>query len=449
MKVFVAGATGVLGKRAVRLLVEAGHQVTGVARSAEKAALLKSLGATPVSVDLFDPVDVKGAVAGHDAVLNLATHIPPISRAAMPGAFAENNRIRREVSRNLVDGAVATGAERYVQESISFNYEDAGDRWIDEDSPLAPTSDFRAALEAEASAERFTAAGGVGVALRFAIFYGPDSPTTAALLRAARSRIAGFVGADGYVTSINTDDAASAVVAALKAPAGIYNVGDEPVTHREFYAAVAAALGTRPLWIPPRGAAKAMGAKGALFVRSQRVSSQRFRDATGWTPRYPSVREGWPQVVAEMGGPDGRRRGSGIVRVVLGVLGLVSLQLGVWATFAPRSFYDDFPGGSRHWIDINGPYNEHFIRDFGGLNLALALLAFVAVVKLTPTLVRTAAGAFALFGVPHFVYHMRHLHVFATGSDKAVNVVLLGLSAVAPLVVLAWSLMKEPQPSSS
>src|SRR5438132_6178499 len=162
MKVFVAGATGVLGKRAVRLLVEGGHDVTAVARSQEKAALLEALGTTPVTLDLFDAAAVKSAVAGHDAVLNLATHIPAGARAALPGGFAENDRIRREVSRNLVDAALATGATRYVQESITFGYADAGDQWIDEDSPVSVPSYAQSALDAEANAARFTDAGRVG-----------------------------------------------------------------------------------------------------------------------------------------------------------------------------------------------------------------------------------------------------------------------------------------------
>src|SRR5947209_7447517 len=87
MRVFVAGATGVLGKRAVRLLVEGGHTVTAVARSQDKAALLEALGTTPVTVDLFDAAAVKSAVAGHDAVLNLATHIPAGARAALRTAL--------------------------------------------------------------------------------------------------------------------------------------------------------------------------------------------------------------------------------------------------------------------------------------------------------------------------------------------------------------------------
>ncbi|MDQ1374325.1 MAG: hypothetical protein QOJ09_1663, partial [Actinomycetota bacterium] len=116
MRIFVAGATGVLGRRAVARLVEAGHDVTGVARNEDKAALVRSLGATPVTVDLFDPAAVKSAADGHEVVMNLATHIPNLSRAAMPRAWAENDRIRSEASRNLVDAALASGAGRFVQE---------------------------------------------------------------------------------------------------------------------------------------------------------------------------------------------------------------------------------------------------------------------------------------------------------------------------------------------
>jgi nucleoside-diphosphate-sugar epimerase len=124
MKVFVAGATGVLGWRAVRDLVAAGHAVTGIARSEEKATRLRSLGATPVRVDLFDADAVREAAAGHDAVLNLATHVPKPSEATRRRAWAEHERIRSEGARILVDAAVAGGASVYVQESLAFAYAD-------------------------------------------------------------------------------------------------------------------------------------------------------------------------------------------------------------------------------------------------------------------------------------------------------------------------------------
>ncbi|HYL51743.1 MAG TPA: NAD(P)H-binding protein, partial [Acidimicrobiia bacterium] len=102
MRVFVAGATGVAGRRAVARLVAAGHDVTGIARSAQKEALLASLGARSVRVGLFDPEAVRHAVAGHDAVVNLATKIPTLSKMAQMSAWQENERIRREASAHLV-----------------------------------------------------------------------------------------------------------------------------------------------------------------------------------------------------------------------------------------------------------------------------------------------------------------------------------------------------------
>jgi nucleoside-diphosphate-sugar epimerase len=134
MRVFVAGATGVVGRRAVRALTRAGHDVTALARTPAKAELARSLGATPAQGSLFDAEWLRTAVAGHDAVCNLATHIPPLTRAADPRAWDENTRIRREGSSNLVDAALAAGATCYVQESIAFLYGDHGDEWVDASS---------------------------------------------------------------------------------------------------------------------------------------------------------------------------------------------------------------------------------------------------------------------------------------------------------------------------
>jgi nucleoside-diphosphate-sugar epimerase len=302
MKIFVAGATGVLGRRAVAQLVAAGHEVTGVARTEEKAAQLHALGVTPVTVDLFDAGALKDAVAGHDVVMNLATHIPNLSKAALPGAWSENDRIRSEASRNLVDAALAAGAKRYVQEAISFLYEDRGADWIDEDVPLDVPALGGSQLAAEAETKRFTDSGGTGVVLRFGQFYAPEAAHTIAMAKMVRRRIAPSLGSpDAFVTAINADDAASAVVAALQAPAGVYNVtDDDPVTRKEYGETVAAALGRKaPRNIPPI-IAKAGGSKSEYLMRSMRVSNRKFKEATGWAPAYPSVREGWPVIAAAM-----------------------------------------------------------------------------------------------------------------------------------------------------
>jgi hypothetical protein len=124
-----------------------------------------------------------------------------------------------------------------------------------------------------------------------------------------------------------------------------------------------------------------------------------------------------------------------VLRVLLVLLALGNIQVGLWATFAPRSFYDDFPGGDRSWVALDGPYNEHLVRDFGATNLALAVLTIAALVWLTRALVVTAGLAWIAYGVPHLVYHLRHLDVYDTG-DQVANVVLLTLAPVAGAVVV-------------
>jgi nucleoside-diphosphate-sugar epimerase len=299
MKVFLAGGTGVVGTRALPALVAAGHEVTALARGDDKAALVERLGGTPVAVDLFDPAALAAAVAGHAVVVNLATAIPPLSRSARKKAWALNDRIRREGSRNLVDAALAAGAERYVQESICFPYLAAGDRWIDEDSPVDHDSwGFTGAGEAERQTARFTEApaGGVGVVLRFAQFYAAGSSHTIAMSRTLRYRLNPFVGdPDGYVSEIHAEDAGSAVAAALSAPAGIYNiVDDEPLVRREAGPAAAAAMGVKPPRTLPGWVWKASPPTAKAIMRSLRVSHDRFTAATGWTPVHPSIRTSWP-----------------------------------------------------------------------------------------------------------------------------------------------------------
>jgi nucleoside-diphosphate-sugar epimerase len=446
-KVFVAGATGVLGWRAVRELAKAGHDVTGVARSEEKAALLRSLGATPVKVDLFDAAAVKDAVTGHDVVCNLATHIPPTMKMAMPGAWDENNRIRTEVSRNLVDSALAAGAERYIQEAVCFLYGDHGDEWVDEDTPLDVPKIGRSMLDAEANARRFTDAGGVGVVLRFGGFYGPDSMQTHDFVRMARNHVAPMGGSkDGYMPMIHLDDTATAVVAALEAPAGVYNVTDETTTRREQMDALARAVGVNRLVAAPEAVTKV----GPLsyIARSERVSNKRFKEATGWAPRYRTANEGWPAVVSAMG--EAPPKVGLLARILLLLLALPALQIGVWATLAPQSFFNSFPGGGRHWVAVDGPFNEHLVRDFGALNLALAAILIVALVVGSRLLVTTAAVAYLLWAVPHALYHYFNLQVLDTG-DQIANGISLAFSVALPLIIiwLAQSRRQRTSPASS
>jgi nucleoside-diphosphate-sugar epimerase len=299
MRLFLTGATGVIGRRAVPALVAAGHEVTAVGRTPEKRAAIEQAGARAVAADLFDAEAVAAAVAGHDAVINLATAIPPASKAIRASAWRMNDRIRREASRNLVDAAVAAGASRYVQESFAPMYAGAGENWIDEGAPLDPAPHSRSTLDAEASARRFAEAGGAGVILRFGFFYGPDGSFAEDTIRAVRRGLAPTVGRpDDYLASIHHDDAGSAVVAALSVPAGTYNVvDDEPLRRREFYESLADALGVGRPKMPPSWLAGLTGSLGKTLSRSIRVSNRRFHEAAGWAPAYPSAREGWRAAV--------------------------------------------------------------------------------------------------------------------------------------------------------
>lgn len=293
-----------IGRRALPALLAGGHEVTAVGRTQEKRTALERAGARAIALDLFDRSAVHAAVAGQDAVVNLATAIPPASKAIRASAWRTNNRIRSEASVNLVDAAIAGGVSRFVQESFAPMYAGAGDAWINEESPLDPAPHSRSMLDAEASARRFAEAGRAGVILRFGFFYGADGSFAEDTIKAVRRGLAPTVGRpDDYVASIQHDDTGAAVVAALDVPAGAYNVvDDEPLRRREFYDALSDALGVGRPKMPPAWIAGLAGSLGKTLGRSIRVSNRKFREATGWAPAYPSAREGWMAVARAVRG---------------------------------------------------------------------------------------------------------------------------------------------------
>ena len=121
-----------------------------------------------------------------------------------------------------------------------------------------------------------------------------------------------------------------------------------------------------------------------------------------------------------------------LMRVGLAVLAITIAPLAFWATIAPRQFYDDFPGGGRNWVAVDGPYNEHLVRDVGGLSVALLIVAAFALVPLSIPLVRATAVAFLVIGVLHVGYHLQHLDLY----DTADQIVSIGALLVAPVVAL-------------
>ena len=283
MRVFVAGATGVLGTAAVRQLVVSGHKVTGIARTQAKRDALAAAGASPVEADLFDPDSLRHAVAGHDVVINLATRIPAAKARSHAKNWRENDRIRREASRNLAEAAAAEGVLRLVQEAITFVYADGGNEWITERHPVRPNAFTESSVAAAENAMNFADAYRFAVVLRFGRLYGDEPGTRAQLDRVRADKPVVIGDPSGYLSPITVDDAAGAVVASLAAPSGIYNVAGAPLTRAEWATALASAAGVagEARFLSPLRL-RLLGESIAVQLRSQRISSDSFHNATGW-----------------------------------------------------------------------------------------------------------------------------------------------------------------------
>jgi nucleoside-diphosphate-sugar epimerase len=300
LRIFVAGGTGVIGRRVVPALVSAGHRVSVASRSREGDDRLVAQGASPVAVDLYTLEDVQRAVGQQDVVINIATHMPPgTTKMILPWAWRENDRIRRVVSANLAAAAQSGGADCFIQESFAPIYEAAGDQWIDESWVVQPARYNRSVLDAERATNKFTKHGGRGVVLRFAYFYGPDSFATRDMIGMVKKGLSPLPGApEAYISSVSHDDAAAAVIAAIHLPAGTYNVSDdEPLTRREWLDSLAKALGVKSPSMLPGWLVKVGGSMAELLARSQRISSRKLRDHSDWQPATPSIRDAWPALV--------------------------------------------------------------------------------------------------------------------------------------------------------
>jgi nucleoside-diphosphate-sugar epimerase len=302
MRIFVTGGTGAVGKYAVPQLLAKGHAVTAIGRSQPKRAQLEAVGATAVELDIFDRAAVTEALRGYDVLMNLATHMPSSSmRMLLPWEWRENDRIRRDGSATLVDAAIDAGVSRFIQESFAPIYEDGGEGWIDEIAPVRPAPYNRTILDAERSAARFAAYGGTGVVLRYAAFYGADE-----LLRdfvnLIKKGVSPLLGSpNAYWSSVAHVDAASATVAALDAPSGLYNVcDDEPLTRRDWASVVAAAIGAPPPKQLPHLIATLGGKTAELLSRSLRTSNSKLKSVTAWQPIWPSAREGLPDAIKKL-----------------------------------------------------------------------------------------------------------------------------------------------------
>lgn len=297
VRVVVSGGTGVIGRAAVRALVDASHEVVVLARSPENLALIASLGARPQPGDLFDPETLVRAYDGADAVINLASAMPVGYSAMWPNAWRLHDDLRTRAVANVAQAARAAGVRRVIQESASFVYADAGDAWITEQDPIDITPATEPVAVGESHVQDYSGAhrssGRAGVLLRFGTIVGDDPVTQFWLKAAGNGRPVGIGRPDQWSHLIHTDDLGSAVLAALIAPSGVYNVGAAPVLRGEVVEAYAKAAGAAEGAFFGPVLRRLAGARVEPLARSLRVSSTHFTAQTGWQPIRPTFDPAW------------------------------------------------------------------------------------------------------------------------------------------------------------
>jgi nucleoside-diphosphate-sugar epimerase len=303
MRVFIAGASGVLGRRLVRQLVARGHFVVGQVRSAKSGSVVRAMGGEPRDADLFDADSLAKVADGCDTVIHAATAIPT-KRKTIPSDWAMNDHIRRKGTRCLTEAAGKIGAKAYLQQSIAWLARPKDESAFDEDSPVVPDPILQSAIDAEAIArEASSTEGFVTAVLRGGFFYDSESAHTRLLAGALRNHSMPIIGSGNAVWAmIHTDDAASAYVAVVEHPQnGVWHVVDnELVTVGAFLEEFALRLGARPPRRVPVWLAKWFAGEQAVayFTKSTRTTNARFRRDFGWSPRYPTYQEGLDQIVA-------------------------------------------------------------------------------------------------------------------------------------------------------
>jgi nucleoside-diphosphate-sugar epimerase len=305
MHIFLAGATGAIGRSLVPKLIERGYTVTGTTRSRAKADALRAMGATPVVVDGLDRDGIIAAVrdARPDAIVHEMTALAGMSDIRhIEREFETTNRLRAEGTDNLLAAAQAAGVERFVAQSYAgWPYERTGGPVKTEDDPLDPDppAQLRGTLEAIRHVENAVTARG-GVVLRYGGFYGPGTGIAPGgdQWRTVEGRKFPVVGDGGGVWSfVHIDDAATATIAALEhwTPGEVYNiVDDEPAPVREWLPALASIVGARPPRHVPRFVGRLMGEHVvAMMCDIRGASNAKARALLDWRPAWPSWRQGF------------------------------------------------------------------------------------------------------------------------------------------------------------
>jgi nucleoside-diphosphate-sugar epimerase len=307
MKIFVAGATGAIGRQLVPRLLGAGHQVVGMTRSESKQAALWEMGAQPVVADALDPEQIAEVIAAAqpDVIVHELTAISTLDLRHFDRSFAQTNRLRTEGTDHLLSAGRAVGVERFVAQSFAGWPQGRNDAAIkSEEEPLDPAQprEMRESweairhLEAAVSSADWTE----GIVLRYGGLYGPGTSLAPGSdeFEMVRKRKFPVVGNGAGIWSfVHVADAAEATVAAIeRGRRGIYNVvDDEPASVSEWLPGLAAAIGAPKPWRVPRWVGRlAVGEVGVVMMTEIRgASNAKAKRELGWAPRHPSWREGF------------------------------------------------------------------------------------------------------------------------------------------------------------
>ena len=303
MRVFVAGASGAIGRQLVPRLVQAGHEVHGMTRRKDRRAALGRLGAVPVVADALDPEQVAEAVgaARPDVIVHELTAIGDVDTRRLASSFAATNRLRTEGTDHLLSAGRAVGVRTFVAQSNIVAYARTGGPVKSEEDPLddAPARQMRANLDAIRHLETAVLGAGWtnGIVLRYGWFYGPGTSLArgaeqAELVRRRRFPVVGDGG--GVWSFVHVADAADATVAAIeRGRRGIYNVvDDEPARVADWLPAMAEELGVKPPMRVPRLVGRlAAGETGVVMMTELRGgTNDKARRELGWKPAHPTWR---------------------------------------------------------------------------------------------------------------------------------------------------------------
>ncbi len=304
MKIFITGATGVLGKRLVKEFVSRGHSVTGMVRSTQGEELVNSLGGNPSRAGLFDKEALLPAVEGSDVVIHAATSIPVKARMKLED-FALNDRIRREGTRILTECAVKAGAKKLIFQDVVWVARPPDGSYFDESSPANPDKSVQSGIDGEnivlQAGEKY---GFIPTVLRCGFFYGSDTAHTRTIGEGLKKRKFPIIGSgDSLWSNVHVDDAAAAfVTAALEDLKGVWHVVDDgPVRVSEFLNGFADRLGAPAPRRIPEWLGRILAGSYAVnfFTASTYTSNNKLRTGSSWSPKYPTYKEGLDQIVRD------------------------------------------------------------------------------------------------------------------------------------------------------